>query len=157
MAAGGSPDMRYVLDYCKVSITGVCESDDPASSDRFITFTPMPGSTDKTVELVFDLYCAAMNGVSITTHLFLPVEKYRTAWREDRDRDVLQEPLRAFAKRWGALVSWPPINEALIPDDMTDETAIRIDFDGLTEAANKMASDYLRSVVLECVDGDEVP
>ena len=63
----------------------------------------------------------------------------------------------AYAKRWGALVSWPPINEALIPDDMTDETAIRVNFEGLTEAANKMASDYLRSVVLECTDGDEVP
>ena len=85
------------------------------------------------------------------------MEKYRTAWREDRDRDVLQQPLHAYAKRWGALVSWPPINEALIPDDMTDETALRVDFDGLTEAANKMASDYLRSVVLECADGDEVP
>ena len=40
---------------------------------------------------------------------------------------------------------------------MADEIAIRVDFDGLTEAATKMASNYLRSVVLECVDGDEVP
>ena len=85
-------------EHYKVSFAFVWESDD-TTLDRFITFTPMRGSTDKTVELFIGLYSAVMNGDTVTTHLCIPLEKHKTAWREDRDRGVLQQPLHAYAKR----------------------------------------------------------
>ena len=48
MAAGGRPDMRHVLEHCKVGVTGVCESDDPASDRRCPGLRTRPSSSSLT-------------------------------------------------------------------------------------------------------------